>query len=145
MATSTPPAAFVAWFGNVEPDLPRRALLNETLPASIGLIAIVGFIISSCFSALLCLTRAPDKARPKLFWLPDDPLTGLANRALFAERLEHSPLPLTLLALDLDRFKAVNDTPGHEAGDRWLAVAERLKLLVLRRPTSSRGLAATSS
>jgi diguanylate cyclase (GGDEF)-like protein len=62
-----------------------------------------------------------------------DPLTGLANRALAAQRLDHvlnrGPAPLVgLLFCDLDGFKAVNDRLGHEAGDRLLQqVALRLE------------------
>ena len=62
-----------------------------------------------------------------------DPLTGLGNRALFNERLRNlltSGLPadtLALLAIDLDRFKAINDTMGHGAGDAVLVeIASRL-------------------
>lgn len=63
-----------------------------------------------------------------------DPLTGLPNRALFAERLERAlaggaahPARVAVLLLDLDGFKAVNDTLGHDAGDRVLiAVGQRL-------------------
>ena len=56
-----------------------------------------------------------------------DPLTGLANRALFRESLEdalaravRTGKSCALLFIDLDRFKAVNDTLGHSAGDRLL-------------------------
>jgi diguanylate cyclase (GGDEF)-like protein len=63
-----------------------------------------------------------------------DALTGLANRALFRERLEHAlglharhRCPLTVVYLDLDGFKLVNDTLGHAAGDELLVrVAERI-------------------
>ncbi len=57
-----------------------------------------------------------------------DPLTGLANRTLFAERLEAAAAAgnATVLLLDLDGFKGVNDTLGHAVGDRVLVeVAER--------------------
>jgi diguanylate cyclase (GGDEF)-like protein len=63
-----------------------------------------------------------------------DALTGLPNRALFRQRLgaavdrcRVSGTALTVLFIDLDGFKAVNDTHGHEAGDRLLVeVAGRL-------------------
>jgi len=64
-----------------------------------------------------------------------DSLTHLANRALFADRLKHALVTATrnkkktaLLFLDLDKFKHVNDTMGHLAGDMLLqSVASRLK------------------
>jgi diguanylate cyclase (GGDEF)-like protein/PAS domain S-box-containing protein len=64
-----------------------------------------------------------------------DSLTGLPNRALFADRLEQSlaqraasNLPVAVLFLDLDWFKAVNDAGGHAAGDALLIeVAARLR------------------
>ena len=56
-----------------------------------------------------------------------DPLTGLWNRRLFEGRLEYevrrhrrNGLPLSVIALDLDGFKEVNDTLGHPAGDELL-------------------------
>ncbi len=64
-----------------------------------------------------------------------DPLTGLGNRLLFHERLTHAveragrnPDTVGVLMIDLDGFKAVNDTLGHGAGDRLLVeVARRLR------------------
>ncbi|CAH2602912.1 EAL domain-containing protein [Rhodovastum atsumiense] len=63
-----------------------------------------------------------------------DSLTGLPNRAMFRERMEAAVArlgrgePFVLLCLDLDGFKAVNDTRGHATGDRLLCmVAERIQ------------------
>jgi diguanylate cyclase (GGDEF)-like protein len=64
-----------------------------------------------------------------------DPLTGLPNRTLLAERLgeairagRETNSPLALLLLDLDRFKDINDTLGHENGNHLLQqVAQRLQ------------------
>ena len=59
-----------------------------------------------------------------------DTLTGLPNRNMFHDRLEHeliksnrSSLPLALLLIDLDEFKEVNDTLGHDVGDQLLKEA----------------------
>jgi diguanylate cyclase (GGDEF)-like protein/PAS domain S-box-containing protein len=67
-----------------------------------------------------------------------DPLTGLANRLLFRDRVRHalalrarSHTPLAVLFLDLDGFKAINDSLGHGVGDRLLgSVAARLQSVV---------------
>ncbi len=75
-----------------------------------------------------------------------DPLTGLANRSLFNDRLvagidRHAAggAALALLVVDLDDFKAVNDTYGHAAGDRLLqAVGDRLRSCVRADDTVAR-------
>ncbi len=75
-----------------------------------------------------------------------DELTGLANRALFIDRVAHAlgrrerdGTTLAVLLLDLDDFKTVNDGLGHAAGDSMLtAVAERLATLVRPGDTTAR-------
>ncbi|WP_404352526.1 EAL domain-containing protein [Phycicoccus jejuensis] len=72
-----------------------------------------------------------------------DALTGLANRALFADRLEHAISrregTLAVMFLDLDDFKQVNDTRGHSVGDRLLVVVtDRLRSVLRSRDTAAR-------
>jgi two-component system cell cycle response regulator len=68
-----------------------------------------------------------------------DALTGLFNRRRFGEALDHEcavtkryKSPLTLLMLDLDHFKLINDTHGHDAGDEVLRVVAELLRQSLR-------------
>ncbi|HJT50504.1 MAG TPA: EAL domain-containing protein, partial [Nitrosospira sp.] len=75
-----------------------------------------------------------------------DPLTGLPNRALLADRMKvavsraaRQSKRLAVLFVDLDRFKAINDSLGHEVGDHLLkAAAERMKASVRSVDTISR-------
>ena len=75
-----------------------------------------------------------------------DPVTGLANRALFAERVRHAIARsrrehnrIAVVFLDLDDFKTINDSLGHAAGDEVLAeVAKRLATSVRASDTAAR-------
>lgn len=75
-----------------------------------------------------------------------DSLTGLPNRALFADRLDHAVAQrprsggeLAVIFADLDRFKAVNDTYGHVVGDELLvSLAPRLAALMREGDTVAR-------
>jgi len=73
-----------------------------------------------------------------------DPLTGLGNRLLLKDQLNQAlgivnDLPFAVLFLDLDKFKSVNDTHGHDAGDVLLIeVGERLRRMVRGADTVAR-------
>ncbi len=92
-------------------------------------------VVNQRVRRLVDATRAERHVRHLAY---NDTLTGLPNRALFNESLSRSieralanDQSLALLYLDLDRFKFVNDTLGHEIGDRLLkAAAERIRACV---------------
>jgi diguanylate cyclase (GGDEF)-like protein/PAS domain S-box-containing protein len=100
-------------------------------PLDDGLLATLS-LVGSQVGEFLRRRRAEDELAHQAL---HDQLTGLPNRAMFADQLEralgHSSRggrPVAVLFIDLDDFKAINDTLGHQAGDELLtAVAERLR------------------
>ena len=80
------------------------------------------------------------------FLAHNDSLTGLPNRASFNDRIEEALIRaernrsgVALMFIDLDKFKPINDTLGHEAGDLVLkAVAERLKAIIRKTDMAAR-------
>jgi diguanylate cyclase (GGDEF)-like protein len=88
-------------------------------------------------------TRLDSRLKHQAF---HDPLTGLANRALFTDRLEHALTrrdqgrdTLAVVFLDLDDFKMINDSLGHAAGDELLVnVAGRLQTVLRPSDTAAR-------
>jgi diguanylate cyclase (GGDEF)-like protein len=90
----------------------------------------------------LSTARAADAVRQAL----TDPLTGLPNRALFIDRLDHALVraqraqeEVSVLFLDVDEFKLVNDSLGHLVGDRLLTeMARRIRKCLRRSDTAAR-------
>jgi diguanylate cyclase (GGDEF)-like protein len=85
-------------------------------------------VLDGTASSLQQQRAAIDELSARLARLANyDDLTGLPNRALFRDRLQHaiararrSGRPFALMFLDIDRFKKINDSLGHEVGDRLL-------------------------
>ncbi|WP_319483620.1 diguanylate cyclase domain-containing protein [uncultured Cohaesibacter sp.] len=119
------------------PENPSQTIWDQTMPvlaAPFIVAAIILLLIALRFSHVLhALQKSEEQNR---FLALHDALTGLPNRLFFDKELESAIVHkkhahCAILCLDLDRFKAVNDNFGHEAGDEVLAVvssriAERL-------------------
>ena len=119
--------------GRVEIERSLRPLLRQT-----GLVALftVGLGLGVFFVLRILPLRALTRALDNISYLANhDPLTDLPNRTVFADRLRQAQrqadrdgADVSVLCLDLDHFKDVNDTLGHHAGDRLLQqTAERLR------------------
>jgi diguanylate cyclase (GGDEF)-like protein len=120
----------------VIPQLSGQALpLEELLMAAALVLVLLGrqyLTMRQNQRLTTALTQQEAQLRHQAF---HDGLTGLANRALFRNRLEHAVdlhardlRPVSVLFLDLDDFKVVNDTLGHATGDALLVrTAERLR------------------
>ncbi|BCJ90997.1 hypothetical protein IZ6_17320 [Terrihabitans soli] len=106
---------------------------------AMGIAGMAALVLMILGEALARLVGHREKAERDLIHAANhDSLTGLSNRAAFQERLDaavaNSDLPLCVLLLDLDEFKAINDTLGHDAGDSLLcAAAVRLTRIVPNR------------
>ncbi|MFD5265874.1 putative bifunctional diguanylate cyclase/phosphodiesterase [Streptomyces sp. NPDC058335] len=131
------------------PTVARTALLRQGLVA----VALLGIAPLLCVVAvakpiLLPLFAIPLIALDSTLWMARaraeeqlrDPLTGLPNRQWLGERIwtalddaERIGARAALMLIDLDRFRSVNDTLGHLAGDRLLLqIADRLRLALPR-------------
>ncbi len=92
------------------------------------------------------ITRRKQEGDRDHFLAYHDPLTGLANRALFLDVLDQALANarrtnrcLAVLYVDIDNFKSINDTLGHQNGDRLLiAAADRLSAAVRKTDTVAR-------
>jgi diguanylate cyclase (GGDEF)-like protein len=101
------------------------------------MVAVVGLALAAMLAALVAIWSRNERMQELARQASQDSLTGLKNRRRFEEdlrtelaRSHRYQSPGALLMLDLDRFKRVNDTLGHAAGDRLLA--EIAEILVSR-------------
>ncbi len=117
----------------------KQPLLIGPLQWMAFVVAVVIILLCSALFLLLRMAGEREQALHTIaFQATYDPLTGLPNRAVFTENLSRalkqaqgSQSCLSLMCIDLDEFKQVNESLGHLVGDKLLrAVAERLKLLV---------------
>ncbi|MGJ5753193.1 diguanylate cyclase (GGDEF)-like protein [Streptomyces puniciscabiei] len=141
--------------GGKVPTVARTALVRQGLVA----VALLGIAPLLCVVAdaqpiLLPLFAIPLIALDSTLWMARaraeeqlrDPLTGLPNRQWLLERIwtalddaERIGARSALMLIDLDRFRSVNDTLGHLAGDRLLLqIADRLRLALPRGAEAAR-------
>lgn len=139
------PAIFMAAIGTVTwlvatlagkqySEYPLSLFWNDL--AELGLFLFAAFIISAIKELLV---RAEEYSRR-------DHLTGIANRRRFYEQAEEEIRrirrfrdPFTLLYIDIDNFKTVNDTLGHNEGDRLLlSVASTIRIIIRESDTVAR-------
>ena len=117
------------------PQTPAHLLLFRTLPAVLAAMAAFCLIATALFmrgrKVVRALVASETQSKHMAY---HDHLTGLPNRAMLSQRmsqvladLRRGGPPIGVLALDLDRFKLINDTYGHGAGDELIVqVASRL-------------------
>lgn len=123
---------------NWQPLYPGALLVTETLPPLLIGLMIAAIIVGLLLRNLrLALNHLKLERQEAIHRATHDPLTGLGNRRLFQSRLTEAfekraaGSTLAMLALDLDRFKEVNDTLGHDAGDALLIeVGKRMQDLL---------------
>jgi diguanylate cyclase len=107
--------------------------IGRNSPYDLWMGAIIASIVSAPFVVLmLVMLRFLVDLRKQLSeQARTDPLTGLPNRRAFVDRMERLPSEGSLIMLDIDHFKRLNDTFGHAAGDECLRLlADRLRSLV---------------
>lgn len=137
------------------PTVARTALVRQGLVA-VALLGIAPLVcvVAVALPALLPLFSIPLIALDSTLWIARaraeeqlrDPLTGLPNRQWLLERTwtalddaDRIGARAALMLIDLDRFRSVNDTLGHLAGDRLLLqIAERLRLALPRGAEAAR-------
>ena len=109
---------YIVW----TPFEPGEQVEDKMVPALFAALFIIGLVISMLLARIWRSRMELEASRAQAQHLAfHDSLTGLPNRALFDDRLGHAlarrECRAAVMLLDLDRFKHVNDTLGHQAGD----------------------------
>ena len=120
---------FFTWI----PEEPAYELIRDTAPALGGGVALAALAVALLLGRLRRTSTLLEDSKAQASFLAfHDPLTGIPNRALFEDRLDqalanmrHGGSKLALHYIDLDRFKHVNDTLGHPAGDELIRQSAR--------------------
>jgi diguanylate cyclase (GGDEF)-like protein len=132
------PIGYIIW----RPELPgtkiRWAMAPVTAVTSGIMVLMMGLIARSLFRSVgqqqQIMTELQASEAQAQHLAVHDVLTGVPNRAMFNSRLDHALArgePATVMLLDLDRFKNVNDTLGHGAGDALIReFCDRLSAIV---------------
>lgn len=120
-----------------KPRRPGRVMFVVILPmVAIGMAAVAFLLLRALRSVSRASRTLEDREREASFRATHDQLSGLPNRRKFSELLaeRRDPLrpelamPTTVGYIDIDRFKDINDTLGHHAGDELIiAIASRLR------------------
>jgi diguanylate cyclase (GGDEF)-like protein len=135
---------FLIW----TPFAPGSSVFSSLIPALAGALAVVGLVVGLLMRRVRRGAKELQASEAQAQHLAfHDTLTGLPNRALFVDRLErcltevrrNPQRSIALLYCDLDRFKQVNDTLGHPAGDELIReVGRRLSSVVRENDTVAR-------
>jgi diguanylate cyclase (GGDEF)-like protein len=122
------------------PKQPGNKLISDLLPVMLIVLIAAMASIAALFKRLIGSTQQLAKREIEAQYLANhDALTSLPNRRMLAARLEelrneHDPkrTSVSVACIDLDRFKDINDTLGHQAGDELIkAVARRIESRIL--------------
>ena len=130
--------------GGISISIPADQVLKEITVTrvyiSISAIALLALLLSLIFYIAIRFIKALDKSEKKLIeQATTDPLTGLLNRRegirRFQEEISHSireKLPLSVILIDIDLLKQVNDNFGHQVGDEAIGMVAETLVATLR-------------